>query len=155
MYTYCFFPFKSCNKLSVNSSSQTAYDIARFWGHKHISNLLAKTDDGCNGVLPGSDRIQPELYFSREALDRQSGKRTEKVWLEAKQSDPNTIYLLFSNITPMVTSPQEDEASGVGSRWLLKLLLLSFCFLISVSYTLSRSRLRPCLSTPFFIQHIL
>lgn len=98
----------------MNSSSQTAYDIAKFWGHKHISNLLARTDDGCNEVLPGSDGVQPELYFSRETLDRQSGKRTDKVWLEAKQSEPSTIYLLFSNEVPMVSSSQNDESSKVG-----------------------------------------
>lgn len=89
----------------MNSSSQTAYDVAKFWGHKHISNLLA--DGGCNGVLPGSVGIHPELYFSRETLDRQSGKRTDKDWLEAKQREPSTIYLLFSNISPMVSSSQE------------------------------------------------
>lgn len=99
----------------MNSSSQTAYDIAKFWGHKHISNRLARTDDGSNEVLPGSDRIQPELYFSRETLDRQSGKRTDKVWLEDKRSDPNTIYLLFSNVAPMVSSSQSDESSKVCS----------------------------------------
>lgn len=99
----------------MNSSSQTAYDIAKFWGHKHVSNLLARTDDICNEVLPGIDRIQTELYFSRETLDRQSGKRTDKVWLEAKQSDPNSIYLLFSSVAPMVSSSQNDESSKVCS----------------------------------------
>lgn len=110
--THSFLSFKSCDKLSVNSLSQTAYDIAKFWGHRHISNLLSQTDDGCQGVLLGSDRNQ-EVYFSREMLDRLSGKRTDKVWLEAKQSEPDTLYLLFSNLTPMVTSSREDDSSEV------------------------------------------
>ncbi|CAG09667.1 unnamed protein product, partial [Tetraodon nigroviridis] len=105
-----------CDKLSVNSSSQTAYDVAKFWGHKHISNLLARTDDGCNQALPGSDRLQPELYFSRETLDRQSGKRTDKVWLEARQCHHNTVYLLFSHLAPMVSSSQNDESSKVLTK---------------------------------------
>ncbi|XP_029685238.1 peroxisomal NADH pyrophosphatase NUDT12 isoform X2 [Takifugu rubripes] len=98
-----------CDKLPVNSSSQTAYDIAKFWGHSHISNLLAQTDDRCSGVLP-------ELYFCRETLDRQSDKRTDKAWLEAQQSDPNTVYLLFSNINPMVSRCEEDKSSEVLNK---------------------------------------
>ncbi|GAA6223761.1 peroxisomal NADH pyrophosphatase NUDT12 [Lates japonicus] len=101
-----------CDKFSVNSSSQTAYDIAKFWGHTHISNLLGRTDDSCRRVLPGSDLGQQENYFSRETLDRLSGKRTDKVWLEAKQSDPHTVYLVFSNLSPMVSSSQEDDSTG-------------------------------------------
>ncbi|XP_069025457.1 NAD-capped RNA hydrolase NUDT12 [Embiotoca jacksoni] len=101
-----------CDKFSVNSSSQTAYDIAKFWGHGHISNLLGRTDEGCQRVLPGSGLSPQENYFSRETLDRLSGKRTDKVWLEAKRSDPDTVYLLFSNLSPMVSSSQEDGSAG-------------------------------------------
>lgn len=97
----------------MNSSSQTAYDIAKFWGHRHIANLLGRTDDGCHRILPGSDLHQQENYFSREMLDRLSGKRTDKVWLEAKQSEPDTVYLLFSNLSPMVSSSQEDDNAEV------------------------------------------
>lgn len=99
--------------MSVNSSSQTAYDIAKFWGHRHISNLLGRTDDGCRRVLPGSDLSQQENYFSREMLDRLSGKRTDKLWLEAKRSQPDTVYLLFSSLSPMVSSSQLDDKSEV------------------------------------------
>uniref|UniRef100_A0A3Q3ISY6 NAD(+) diphosphatase n=1 Tax=Monopterus albus TaxID=43700 RepID=A0A3Q3ISY6_MONAL len=102
-----------CDKFSVNSSSQTAYDIAKFWGHQHVSNLLGRTDDGCLRVLPGSDPTQQENYFSRETLDRLSGKRTDQAWLEAKQSDPHTVYLLFSNLSPMVSSSQVKESGKV------------------------------------------
>jgi len=99
----------------VNSSSQTAYDIAKFWGHRHIAGLLSRTDAECQRILP-SDGLGPqENYFSRETLDRLSGKRTDKLWLEAKQSDPDTVYLLFSNLSPMVTTSQEDDAAKVGA----------------------------------------
>ncbi|KAM7018779.1 NAD-capped RNA hydrolase NUDT12 [Tautogolabrus adspersus] len=105
-----------CDKFSVNSSSQTAYDISKFWGHRNISNLLGRTDEGCRRVLPGSDLHQQENYFSREMLDRLSVKRTDTVWLEAKQTDPDTVYLLFSNLNPMVCSSNEDENEGGESR---------------------------------------
>ncbi|KAK2838127.1 hypothetical protein Q5P01_015339 [Channa striata] len=98
-----------CNKFSVNSSSQTAYDVAKFWGHRHISNLLSQTNEGCQRVLPGSDLRPQENYFSSEMLDRLSEKRTDKVWLEVKQSDPDTVYLLFSGLSPMVGGSQEDQ----------------------------------------------
>lgn len=107
------FQSSSCDKFSVNSSSQTAYDIAKFWGHRHISNLLGRTDDGCRRVLPDTDLHQHENYFSRETLDRLSGKRTDKVWLETKRNHPDTVYLLFSNLSPMVSSSQVDENTGV------------------------------------------
>lgn len=97
----------------MNSSSQTAYDIAKFWGHRHISNLLCQTDDGCHPVLPVSFRNPQEIYFSREMLDRLGGKRTDRAWLDAKQSDPGTVYLLFSNLSPMVSSSQEDDGAEV------------------------------------------
>ncbi|XP_035496839.1 peroxisomal NADH pyrophosphatase NUDT12 [Scophthalmus maximus] len=101
-----------CDKFSVNGSAQTAYDIAKFWGHKHVSNLLSRTDDGCQRVLPGCDLGQQENYFGRETLDRLSAKRTDKAWLEAKQSDADTVYLIFSKLSPMVTSPQDDSTGG-------------------------------------------
>ncbi|XP_042372092.1 NAD-capped RNA hydrolase NUDT12-like, partial [Plectropomus leopardus] len=105
-----------CDKFSVNSSSQTAYDIAKFWGHRHISNLLARGDDGSRRVLPGSDVHQQENYFSRETLDRLSAKRTDEAWLQSKQSDPRTVYLLFSSLSPMVSSPQADAKAAVETK---------------------------------------
>lgn len=105
-----------CDKFSVNSSSQTALDIAKFWGHRHISHLLGQTDNACQRVLPGYDLNQQENYFSRETLDRLSSKRTDKAWLEAKQSDPDTVYVLFSNLSPMVSSSHEDDGTGVETK---------------------------------------
>ncbi|XP_054629531.1 peroxisomal NADH pyrophosphatase NUDT12 isoform X2 [Dunckerocampus dactyliophorus] len=91
-----------CDKWSVNSSSQTAYDIARFWGHKHIWVLLGGPQDA---------QLSPhENYFSRETLDRLSSKRTDAAWLEAKKTHPASVFLLFSGLSPMVGSSREDGA---------------------------------------------
>lgn len=105
-----------CDKFIVNSSSQTAYDIAKFWGHKHIADLLGRTDDGRQRVLLGSHISPQENYFSRETLDRLSGKRTDEAWLEAEQRKPDTVYLMFSNLSPMVSTPQEDNSAAVESK---------------------------------------
>ncbi|PWA24179.1 hypothetical protein CCH79_00016236 [Gambusia affinis] len=109
-----------CDKFSVNSSSQTAYDIAKFWGHRHIAGLLGRAADGCGRILPAADLHPHENYFSRETLDRQSGKRTDKVWLEAKQSDSESVYLLFSNLSPMVRTQQEDGSEAQGDMKLCR-----------------------------------
>lgn len=102
-----------CDQSSVNSSSQTAYDISQFWGHRHISALLSRTDPGSQRPLPTSDPRPQENYFSREPLDRLSAKRTDTAWLEAKQSHPESVYLLFSNLNPMVSAaPQGDAPQG-------------------------------------------
>ncbi|XP_056274863.1 peroxisomal NADH pyrophosphatase NUDT12 isoform X2 [Pseudoliparis swirei] len=99
-----------CDKFSVNNSSQTAYDVAAFWGHRHLVDLLGRTGKG----PPGSALLDPppENYFGRETLDRLSAKRTDRVWLEVRRSDADTVYLLFSNLSPMVSGPLED---GSGS----------------------------------------
>nr|XP_057925507.1 peroxisomal NADH pyrophosphatase NUDT12 isoform X2 [Doryrhamphus excisus]XP_057925508.1 peroxisomal NADH pyrophosphatase NUDT12 isoform X2 [Doryrhamphus excisus]XP_057925509.1 peroxisomal NADH pyrophosphatase NUDT12 isoform X2 [Doryrhamphus excisus]XP_057925510.1 peroxisomal NADH pyrophosphatase NUDT12 isoform X2 [Doryrhamphus excisus] len=90
-----------CDRWAVNSSSQTAYDVARFWGHKHMSVLLGGPQDH-----PGPH----ENYFSRETLDRFSAKRTDAAWLEAKKTHPDSVFLLFSGLSPMVGAPREDGA---------------------------------------------
>ncbi|XP_054895677.1 peroxisomal NADH pyrophosphatase NUDT12 [Poeciliopsis prolifica] len=96
-----------CDKFCVNSSSQTAYDIAKFWGHRHIAGLLGQAADRA------ADRATHENYFSRETLDRQSGKRTDRVWLEAKQRDSDTVYLLFSDLSPMIQTQQEGGSEAL------------------------------------------
>ncbi|KAM3611573.1 uncharacterized protein V6R79_020695 [Siganus canaliculatus] len=107
---------QGCDKFLVNTSSQTAYDIAKFWGHRHICNVLSRTNDDCQRVLPASDLCYHENYFGRATLDRLSGKRTDKLWLEAKQSSPDTVYLLFSNLSPMISSPKDNDGAEVEIR---------------------------------------
>lgn len=107
---------QGCDKMTANSSSQTALDIAKFWGHRHISNLLSRTDDSSQRVLPGSDLSQYENYFSREMLDRLSAKRTDEVWLKARQRAPDTVYLLFSNLNPMISSSQDGDKVEVSTK---------------------------------------
>ncbi|XP_060927249.1 peroxisomal NADH pyrophosphatase NUDT12 isoform X2 [Limanda limanda] len=103
---------RGCDKFSVNSSSQTAYDVARFWGHRHISGLLGRPDHGALPVLPGSDLVPQENYFSRETLDRLSARRTDSEWLEARRRDADTVYLLFSSLSPMVSCSGDHGSEG-------------------------------------------
>ncbi|CAB1459846.1 unnamed protein product [Pleuronectes platessa] len=103
---------RGCDKFSVNSSSQTAYDVSRFWGHRHISILLGGAEPGSLRVLPGSDLVPQENYFSRETLDRLSARRTDTEWMEARQRDEDSVYLLFSSLSPMVSCPEDQGSEG-------------------------------------------
>ncbi|XP_061874451.1 NAD-capped RNA hydrolase NUDT12 isoform X2 [Colius striatus] len=97
---------EGCDRSIVNKSRQTALDIAKFWGYKHIANLLANVK---GGQRPNFKEC--ENYFGLTLLDRRSDKRTDSKWLSQKQSHPTTVYILFSNLSPLVTSSGGIESS--------------------------------------------
>uniref|UniRef100_W5KYZ1 NAD-capped RNA hydrolase NUDT12 n=1 Tax=Astyanax mexicanus TaxID=7994 RepID=W5KYZ1_ASTMX len=100
---------EGCNTALTNRSGQTAHDIAKFWGHKHIANLLANGGDGnLQVILPNTGATGHESYFSREYLDRLSDKRSDSEWLSAKLASPKTVFLLFYNLDPLVMSGPEE-----------------------------------------------
>ncbi|KAG8456329.1 hypothetical protein GDO86_002206 [Hymenochirus boettgeri] len=92
---------KGCDKTLVNKANQTALDVAKFWGHKHIVNLLTNTK-GSKPHFFLNAKEEHENYFSSTILDRKSDKRTDNNWLKSKQNQANTIYILFSNLNPLV-----------------------------------------------------
>lgn len=51
-----------------------------------------------------------ENYFSRTLLDRKSEKRNNSDWLLAKESHPATVYILFSDLNPLVTLGGNKES---------------------------------------------
>ena len=107
----------------MNKSEQTAYDIARFWGHKHIATLLRRGQDGDpHRVLPDMHSDGENLYFNHEFLDRLSERRTDSTWLAAKQRAPDTVFLLFYSLNPLVTSePLKEDGRGDCSYQLSRL----------------------------------
>ncbi|XP_063050379.1 peroxisomal NADH pyrophosphatase NUDT12 [Engraulis encrasicolus] len=109
---------KGCDLSPVNKSGQTAYDVARFWGHKHIATLLSG-----GGVLdrcPQSTSLNvvhgpgENIYFNHEFLDRSSNKRTDTKWLATKKMCPHTVYIVFHNLNPLVTPDASDDSNGKG-----------------------------------------
>ncbi|MBN3286107.1 NUD12 pyrophosphatase, partial [Polyodon spathula] len=100
-----------CDRASVNKSGQTALDIAKFGGQKHIANLLANTKSGDRPVFPPGAAEEHENYFCRTILNRMSEKRTDSEWLKAKQLHSTTVYVLFSSLSPLVTSSGEKDHS--------------------------------------------
>ncbi|XP_062985631.1 NAD-capped RNA hydrolase NUDT12 isoform X1 [Elgaria multicarinata webbii] len=101
---------KGCDKSVTNTSNQTAQDIARFWGYKNIANLLANEKDGLQPFFLTNQVTEHENYFSRAFLDRKSEKRVDSKWLNLKQKQPTTVYILFSNLNPLVTSDDGEES---------------------------------------------
>ncbi|XP_030181922.1 peroxisomal NADH pyrophosphatase NUDT12 isoform X2 [Lynx canadensis] len=101
---------KGCDRSIVNKSRQTALDIAKFWGYKHIANLLANAKGGMKPWFLTKEVEECENYFSRTLLDRKSEKRNNSDWLLAKESHPATVYILFSDLNPLVTLGGNKES---------------------------------------------
>lgn len=97
------FCFCRCDKSIVNKSRQTALDIAKFWGYKHIANLLANAKGGQKPDFLPTEVKEYSNYFGTTLLDRRSDKRIDSKWLSKKQSHPATVYILFSDLSPLVT----------------------------------------------------
>ncbi|NXG72499.1 NUD12 pyrophosphatase, partial [Baryphthengus martii] len=102
---------KGCDRSIINNSRQTALDIAKFWGYSHIVNLLTNVKGGQRPNFLSNEVKENENYFGLTLLDRRSDKRTDSKWLSKKQSHPTTVYILFSNLSPLVTSDGGIESS--------------------------------------------
>ncbi|XP_048064925.1 peroxisomal NADH pyrophosphatase NUDT12 [Megalobrama amblycephala] len=113
-----------CDTSVTNRSGQTAADVAQFWGHRHVARLLA---GGCDHtrdlrhLLPSRAAEEPDTYFNRELLDRKSDRRSDSEWLAAKQASPETVFLLFHQLNPLVSSRAEDAEDGRPDTRLCKL----------------------------------
>ncbi|KAK9971190.1 hypothetical protein ABG768_027079 [Culter alburnus] len=113
-----------CDTSVTNRSGQTAADVAQFWGHRHVVRLLA---GGCDRtrdlrhLLPSRAAEEPDTYFNRELLDRKSDRRSDSEWLAAKQASPETVFLLFHQLNPLVSSRAEDAEDGRPDMRLCKL----------------------------------
>ncbi|XP_057240703.1 NAD-capped RNA hydrolase NUDT12 isoform X1 [Malurus melanocephalus] len=94
---------EGCDRSIINKSRQTALDIAKFWGYRHIANFLANVKGDQKPSFLSNDVKEYENYFGMTLLDRRSDKRTDSKWLSKKQSHPSTVYILFSNLSPLVT----------------------------------------------------
>ncbi|XP_063312806.1 NAD-capped RNA hydrolase NUDT12 [Pelobates fuscus] len=102
---------KGCDKSLVNKSRQTALDIAKFWGHKHIVNLLSNSKGGPIPHVLVNAEEEYENYFASTFLDRRSDKRTGADWLKAKQTQVSSVYIVFSNLNPLVTLIEAKDGS--------------------------------------------
>ncbi|GCB63926.1 hypothetical protein scyTo_0011684 [Scyliorhinus torazame] len=105
---------KGCNTSFSNDSGQTALDIAKFWGHKNVASLLANPKPGARSRMWSDSPEESENYFSRTLLNRLSVKRSNSDWLKDKEIQPTTVYILFSNLNPLVTSAKCEDSRKAG-----------------------------------------
>ncbi|XP_048448440.1 NAD-capped RNA hydrolase NUDT12 [Rhincodon typus] len=105
---------KGCDKSISNNSGQTALDIAEFWGHKHIADLLANPKSDARSRMWYDGPEENENYFGRTLLNRLSVKRTNSDWIKNKQIQPTTVYILFSNLNPLVISAKCEDSGKTG-----------------------------------------
>ncbi|XP_054842513.1 NAD-capped RNA hydrolase NUDT12 isoform X2 [Eublepharis macularius] len=102
---------KGCDRSMINTSNQTALDIAKFWGYKNIANVLADGKDGLKPFFLTGEAREREHYFCRTFLDRKSEKRVDSNWLNQKQKQPTSVYILFSNLRPFAVSDGDEDGS--------------------------------------------
>lgn len=99
-----------CDTSITNRSGQTARDVALFWGHRHIARLLSSAPGhDLRQLLPSRDAEEPDLHFNREILDRMSDKRSDGEWLASRRASPETVFLLFHALSPLVRSGAEED----------------------------------------------
>ena len=80
---------------ATNNAGQTAYDIASFWNHRDVMNLLAPVDKN----VPQ----EPVHFFTVKTLDRASDKRKNTQWLrETLTSSPDSRILMFVETMPVL-----------------------------------------------------
>ncbi len=96
-----------CDTSITNRSGQTARDVALFWGHRHIVRLLSSAPG--HDLHQLRDAEEPDIHFNREILDRMSEKRSDGEWLAARRASPETVFLLFHALSPLVRSGAEED----------------------------------------------
>lgn len=95
----------SADTFVTNSVGQTANDIAEFWQHREVATILSKTNDGNAASATGLPvAVRKTNYFCDSPLDRMSQRRTDDEWLEAMKTDPKTVYIVLTQLSPLVIS---------------------------------------------------
>ncbi|KAL5004218.1 hypothetical protein ScPMuIL_017674 [Solemya velum] len=83
---------KGCNTDIINSTGQTALDIAMFWNQKDAANILSQH------YKTGNPDQQVRNYFSLNHLRRCAEKRKDLEWQKSVFSQDSTKYILFSEL---------------------------------------------------------
>lgn len=98
----------------VNSSGQTALDIAKFWSHADVIELLEqKNVDSNSEKYTGLPNQGMRNFFAHNPLDRANHRRKDEEWLEETKRKPNTKWCLFSSLNPYIVNIPEH---GLGKK---------------------------------------
>ena len=111
MGVFYFIPLCSSDPDILNSSGQTAKDIAKFWNYPEISKLLDKspTNDNLPGyaIMNTTECHDDKNFFANGFLDRAAHKRKDIEWLKEMTANETTVFLLFKDLEALVTPEVE------------------------------------------------
>lgn len=82
----------------INHNGQTALDIAKFWNHKAVQDILSKKS---------SENKEFKNFFSSNPLDRYGNMRSNAEWIEKVSKQPDTVYVIFHELSPLLV--QSDD----------------------------------------------
>lgn len=100
-----------CSMNVLNSSGQTALDIANFWNHSDASSALS---DGA--VIPTQECRN---YYSLNPLNRASDRRKHPEWIHQSVRRDNTKFILFSDLNPFLI--EDTNQKSKKSKYVLGL----------------------------------
>ena len=107
-----------CDISCLNSSGQSALDIAKFWGNSEIVDLLTKSADmqthsaeEVDGKKTNVPNVGMTHFFNQKFLNRSAHLRKDEVWLDAELRRDTTVIVLFTDCNPYVV-PQPDHSVG-------------------------------------------
>lgn len=92
MFFLLFFLYCRCDANLINSTGQTALDIALFWNHADVARQLQLKAS----VVNPDENLRN--YYSFNLLNRCSDKRKDKTWMRNKILASNTRFIIFHNL---------------------------------------------------------
>eukprot|EP00127_Corallochytrium_limacisporum_P003977 Clim_evm26s156 gene=Clim_evmTU26s156 len=116
--------------LLVNDSGQTAEDVAKFWGHKRVVQVLKQAATGGSFLDEDDLSIQDKTMSERERLlsvglapskpnffspamkttfDRSADYRKDAAWLKNAVKEVNARFLVFRDGAPLVATSVESK----------------------------------------------
>ncbi|CAD5112205.1 DgyrCDS1439 [Dimorphilus gyrociliatus] len=85
----------------INHNGQTALDIAKFWNHTVAQEQLSKKT---------KQNKEFKNFFSSNPLDRHAHMRPNSEWIEKFSKHPDTVYLVFHELTPLLTVTEDNNS---------------------------------------------
>ncbi|XP_013379488.1 peroxisomal NADH pyrophosphatase NUDT12 [Lingula anatina] len=103
----------------MNSTGQTALDIASFWNHQDAAKVLKEKPE----TAKSSEQVIN--YFGHHILDRAADKRKNPQWISQAMKKSDSKYIIISELRPL-TLTSGHLSSGFMKGKGKKLCILSY-----------------------------
>ncbi|ESO89644.1 hypothetical protein LOTGIDRAFT_125016 [Lottia gigantea] len=108
---------EGCDVNILNSSGQTALDIAKFWNHQDVVDFLTG-----KSRLPEDSQLYN--FYSRNPLYRAADKRKDSDWLDSTLKLETTNIIVFRDLNVFIV-PSEEPNSRKKSLGVFKYVQLA------------------------------